>query len=56
LIGHPPPHHYGDLREDTSFRRVCNFFQHDVIAEMEGAGATVEKEAICHAASLLSQH
>ena len=49
LIGHPPPHHYGDLREDASFRRVCNFFQHDVIAEMEAAGATVEKEAICHA-------
>jgi DNA invertase Pin-like site-specific DNA recombinase len=48
LIGHPPPHHYGDLREDASFRRVSNFFQHDVIAEIEAVGAKVEKKAICH--------
>jgi hypothetical protein len=48
LIGHPAPHHYGTLRDDASFRRACNFFQHDVIAEMEAEGVKVEKEAMCH--------
>jgi hypothetical protein len=46
LIGHPPPRHCGALREDANLRRICSHFQHDVVAAIEAADATVVQEGL----------
>jgi hypothetical protein len=45
LLGYIRTRSYGALREDANLRRIRSHFQHDAIAELESAGATVTQEA-----------